>query len=104
MTMMTGRRLLAGITLSFLMLGVAAPAMGQDRYFGNGPSFGMIRGDDEGGRGGRWTGDRGPRLLPPRAIVGSLYRRGYRDVEIRRVRGPSYIAEATGRRGRVLVV
>ena len=48
--------------------------------------------------------ERGPRLLPPRAIVGSLYRRGYRDVEIRRRRGPSYVAEATGRRGRVLVV
>jgi hypothetical protein len=80
--------------------------------------------DDDGGRyeddGGRFEDrgerrwgdeDRGPRrysrarLLPPRAIVGSLYRRGYRDVEIKRVRGGSYIVEAQSRRGsRVVAV
>jgi hypothetical protein len=54
--------------------------------------------------------DRGPgvdsgQLLPPRAIIGSLFRRGYSDVEIKRVRGDSYIATASGPQGgRVLIV
>lgn len=48
---------------------------------------------------------RGPRLLPPRAIEGSLYRQGYSAVDIKRVRGWSYIAEAENRRGnRVILV
>jgi hypothetical protein len=47
----------------------------------------------------------GDQLLPPRAIIGSLFRRGYRDVAIKRVRGDSYIAEASGPEGgRVLIV
>ncbi len=47
----------------------------------------------------------GERLLPPRVIIGSLFRRGYRDVAIKRVRGDSYIAEASGPQGgRVLIV
>ena len=46
-----------------------------------------------------------PDLLPPRAIIGSLYRRGYHDVEIKRVRGDSYIAVAGDQNGgRVLIV
>ena len=44
-------------------------------------------------------------LLPPRAIMSSLFRRGYRDVDIKRVRGDSYIAEASDPQGgRVLIV
>ena len=74
----------------------------------------------EGGSGDRpaWNGgEGGPRpdsawgaqtqggLLPPRAIMGSLFRRGYRDIDIKRVRGTSYIATAQSPRGyRVLVV
>lgn len=47
----------------------------------------------------------GDQLLPPRTIIGSLFRRGYRDVDIKRVRGDSYIAEASDPQGgRVLIV
>ncbi len=47
----------------------------------------------------------GEQLLPPRVIIGSLFRRGYRNVDIKRVRGDSYIAEASGPEGgRVLIV
>jgi hypothetical protein len=97
-----------GLVLGAAMLGVwgavGAPAAAQDVFDGDGPRW---------GRGPAWDRpldwNRGPRLerggiLPPRAIVGSLYRRGYRDVEIRGRRGPNYVAEASGRRGRVLVV
>jgi hypothetical protein len=57
--------------------------------------------DRDGDRRGEWR--RG--LLPPRAIIGTLYRRGYRDVEIRRQRGSSYIVAAENRRGsRVILV
>jgi hypothetical protein len=45
-----------------------------------------------------------PRLLPPRAIAGSLYRQGYSAVDIKRVRGWSYIAEAENRRGNRVVL
>ena len=44
-------------------------------------------------------------LLPPRAITGSLLRRGYRDIDIKRVRGANYVATALSPHGgRVLVV
>ncbi|CAM5775606.1 hypothetical protein LMIY3S_05109 [Labrys miyagiensis] len=47
----------------------------------------------------------GDQLLPPRVIINSLSRRGYRNVDIKRVRGDSYIAEASGPQGgRVLIV
>jgi hypothetical protein len=47
----------------------------------------------------------GGQLLPPRAIIGSLARRGYRDVQIKRVRGDSYIVQASDPQGgRVLIV
>jgi hypothetical protein len=46
-----------------------------------------------------------PGFLPPRAIMGSLFRRGYRDVAIKRMRGANYVATALSPRGyRVLVV
>jgi hypothetical protein len=47
----------------------------------------------------------GLRLLSARVIAGSLTRQGYRDVDIKRLRGSSYIAEAQSPRGnRVLLV
>jgi hypothetical protein len=92
---------LGAVLLGLAALGSQAKAQGFDE---GGPRW---------GRGPAWDRpldwNRGPRfdsdgVLSPRAIVGSLYRRGYRDVEIRGRRGPNYVAEASGRRGRVLVV
>jgi Ni/Co efflux regulator RcnB len=72
--------------------------LGQDRGDVRPRGRDLDRDDD---RRGEWR--RG--LLPPRAIIGSLYRRGYRDVEIRRQRGSSYIVRAANRRGsRVILV
>jgi len=47
----------------------------------------------------------GLRLLSARSITGSLTRQGYRNVDIKRLRGANYIAEAESPRGnRVLLV
>jgi hypothetical protein len=105
---MYATRRLAAAALGLLMLAGAAPAMAQDRFTEDGPDFGIVRGSDgwrEPGDGGRWRrrDDDGPRILPPRAIVGSLYRRGFGDVEIKRVRGGSYIVAAVSPRGRRVV-
>ena len=44
-------------------------------------------------------------VLPPRIVIGGLYRRGYREVEVKRLRGSSYVIEAETPRGnRVLLV
>ena len=120
------RRILPGIIAGLLVLTGTAAAVAQDYplAFPRGPRLGLIHrlpvlpqpggelapgpmprqarplppgppplpGDDAG-------------LLPPRVIVGSLYRRGYHDVEIKRVRGDSYIAMAGDQDGgRVLIV
>jgi hypothetical protein len=90
------RRTVLAMALALSALAAAATASAQDfdgRYDDRGVTFE----DRDGGRS-RW--DDGPRILPPRVIEGSLYRRGFDDVDIKRVRGRSYIAEATGRRGR----
>jgi hypothetical protein len=122
------RVLAAGVLAAMLGLGAAvAPARAQSfdgdgggpRYgYGDGPGWAAQdygRGDVDSPRWGRGPGydrpldwNRGPRwrddVLSPRAIEASLYRRGYRDVDIRGRRGPNYVAEARGRRGRVLIV
>jgi hypothetical protein len=82
------------LTLSTLAATAAAAQDFDGRYDDRG---GVSFEDRDWGRP-RW--DREPRLLPPRVIEGSLYRRGFDDVDIKRVRGRSYIAEAIGRRGR----
>jgi hypothetical protein len=101
----------AGLLALLAIGGVSAPARAQSLEFGL--AFGaappLVDIDDRQGwrhrddeDGERW-GKR--RLLPPRAIVGSLYRRGFSDVEIRRRRGDSYVVEAVSRRGsRVVAV
>ena len=101
------RKLLFATVLFAGALTITSPAGAQD--FDGDPGF-EDRGDARP-RGRDWSGDDDWRgewrrgLLPPRAIVGSLYRRGYRDVEIRRQRGGSYIVRAENRRGsRVLLV
>ena len=100
--------LFAGLTLS---AGATAPAkaQGYEVTFGFGAP-GYVEIDQRDRNDGRW-GERedgrwgASRMLPPRAIVGSLYRRGFSDIDIKRRRGDSYIVEATGRRGnRVLAV
>ena len=108
------RKRVFAVALAAATLAGAGLALAQDYGDGDGGGYGIAaRRRPDGPRPGwdrgpppgmGWDRERGPRLMPPRAIVGSLYRRGYRDVEIRRQRGASYVAEATGRRGRVLVV
>ena len=87
------------LALSTLAGTAAAAAQDSDRAYDD--RGGVSFEDRDWGRP-RWDG--GPRILPPRAIVGSLYRRGFDDVDIKRVRGRSYIAEATGRRGRRVIL
>jgi hypothetical protein len=93
------RRALLGVIAGFIILTGTMAALAQDYPldYSRGPHMGWSRGaasaPPEDGA-----------LLPPRAIVGSLFRRGYRDVQIKRVRGDSYIAEARLDGGLVLVV
>ena len=81
----------------------AGQAIAQDWSPNNG-AYGQVTApidrDDQGQGPGQATG-----FLPARVIVGSLYRRGYRDIDIKRLRGANYIAIAINPRGaRVLVV
>jgi hypothetical protein len=81
----------------------AGQAIAQD-WSPNSGAYGQVKApidrDDQGPGPGQATG-----FLPPRVIVGSLYRRGYRDIDIKRLRGANYIAIAVNPRGaRVLVV
>jgi hypothetical protein len=101
--------LLAGVVAAATMT-ISSPVHAQDfddfeqGFEDGGEGRGRGRGRDwdrDGDRRGEWR--RG--ILPPRAIVGTLYRRGYRDVEIRRQRGSSYVVSAENRRGsRVILV
>jgi hypothetical protein len=99
--------LLAGIAAA-AALTIAAPVGAQD--FDDFDQGFEERGDARP-RGRDWDRDGDRRgefrrgILPPRAIIGTLYRRGYRDVEIRRQRGSSYVVSAENRRGsRVILV
>ncbi|MDQ0396154.1 hypothetical protein [Labrys monachus] len=108
------RRALLGVIAGLFLTGVA---LAQDAPLFRGAPFGLIRrlpalppppADElpppplpRGGGPPPAYAD----LLPPRAIIGSLFRRGYRDVEIKRVRGGSYIVVAGDQDGgRVLIV
>lgn len=98
------RRALIGVIAGLgLLTGVsAASAQNYARDYPLGPRMGWSRGAPPPIVD---PGDPGDQLLPPRAIIGSLFRRGYRDVNIKRVRGDSYIVEAEGPEGgRVLIV
>jgi hypothetical protein len=96
-------------TIIALMSAAAAlPAKAQGYDMQDAPDYGVARQDRDWDRGEGWR-ERGPswgdRLLPPRMIIGSLYRRGFRDVDIKRVRGGNYIVEARNREGsRVVIV
>ena len=117
------RRTVLAAALALTTLAGAAPALAQDYDEGRQNWRGQASQGQEwqgqGWQGQGWRGqdwrderrddDRGwgwgrRRMLPPRAIVGSLQRRGYRDIDIKRISGGSYVVEALGRRGRVLVV
>lgn len=75
----------------------AVPAAAQDL----GPDASSFERPVPGGGEGQREGN----ILSPRAIMGSLFRRGYRDIDIKRLRGTNYIATAQSPRGyRVLVV
>src|SRR5262245_42420541 len=80
----------------FVDPGVAQNGQGrQDRL----PDLGGDVPDEQGADWGREG------VLPPRIVIGGLYRRGYREVEVKRLRGSSYIIEAETPRGnRVLLV
>src|SRR5262245_45633649 len=92
------RHTLAAKALIVVALAGVGPGAAQD--FGERPDWGYgltrrylpeaPRPAWDGGRWFGWDRERRDGLLPPRAIVGSLYRQGYRDVAIRRLRGPNY--------------
>jgi hypothetical protein len=117
------RRALPGVVAGLLLLTGTFAARAQDyRLLPGGPRLGLIHRLPILPRGGDLLPD--PRLraplppppapipppddadlLPARVIIGSLFRRGYHDVQIKRVRGDSYIAEAGDQDGsRVLIV
>lgn len=80
-------RELAGLPLQATTSADGAQADGWAQRWGSGPD------------------NAGLRLLSARAIAGSLARQGYRNVDIKRLRGSSYIAEAQSPHGnRVLLV
>jgi hypothetical protein len=100
---MMSRRTLIGVIAGLGLLTGVGTAFAQDyrqNYAPDPPPMNWNRGAPPP------DGDPGDsQLLPPRAIVGSLFRRGYSDVEIKRVRGDSYICEASSPQGgRVLIV
>jgi len=89
--------------IAVVVLVGAGQAIAQD-WSPNSGAYGQVKApidrDDQGPGPGQASG-----FLPPRVIVGSLYRRGYRDIDIKRLRGANYIAIAINPRGaRVLVV
>lgn len=68
----------------------------RDDGFGRGPRLE----EETGGWRGRWgRSDEVDYLMPPRRLTRMLYRRGFDDIAIIRLRGPNYIAEAIAPRG-----
>jgi hypothetical protein len=98
------RRTLIGVIAGLCLLtGLgSACAQGYPGNFPQGPRMGWNRGAPPPPPNAAIDGDQ---MLPPRAIIGSLFRRGYSNVDIKRIRGESYIAEANDPEGgRVLIV
>jgi hypothetical protein len=101
------RRALSGVIAVLVALTATGTALAQNYppQYAPGYTFVPQLGPRLGWERGGPPDKIGSNLLPPRVIIGSLFQRGYRDVQIKRVRGDSYIVVAAGPDGgRVLMV
>lgn len=93
----------AAAAFSLLVGAPAAKANDLSVTFGVSDGYTAIGGGwQDGGPRGIWDGPRvrdGITLRSPRSIVRGLYRRGFDDVEIVRVRGTTFIVSALGPQG-----